>query len=142
MDELTQSRRKRHDREFRLAPAEVAAATVFFSATLAAFVLFPGHAEQVLALFTVVAGGGMALDEWRNGEDDALPPASAAFLAAADPTRPLGEPSASSDGDLARAAVGPARAPLFAALQPGRSPAARDLIGQLLFRRANRDGRD
>jgi hypothetical protein len=131
---------------------------VFVAAFPKVWDLITGVTSLVVLLYLLVA-----TLQGRDGDD--LPPASAEFLAAADPTRPLDGSFASADAALAPHAASPTTEPLSApaaasptteppsapaaasptpeppsapTLTPGDSVPARELIGQLLLRRARR----
>jgi hypothetical protein len=90
MDEHARTGRKSDRPSFRPTLAEIVAATAMVAAVPAALLLFPGHLVEVIGGITAVAGAGKAVMAHLHPEDDdALPPASAAFLAAADLRRPL-----------------------------------------------------
>jgi hypothetical protein len=137
-DETAESPRVRW-RVVALAAAAAVPAVVFIAAFPALWDLITGLTSLVVFLYWLAA-----TLQGRDGDD--LPPASAAFLAAADPTRPLDGSFASTDAALAPTAASPVPEPLSArpapeplsapALKPPDSIPARELIGHLLFRRA------
>ncbi|HEV7590688.1 MAG TPA: hypothetical protein VGO40_21440 [Longimicrobium sp.] len=84
-------RREKRD-EFGLPAGQVAGFAVLFAALLASFFIFPGNIELVFGLVMAAAGAGkLVIKHLEAHPNDELPPASAAFRALADPTRPLTE---------------------------------------------------
>jgi hypothetical protein len=112
--------------------------------------VFAEHADLVFRVISVVAGISALAATVLTLRFVELPPASAAFLAAADPTRPLDESSVSAGAAFSPAKVGPRPEPHSAsptpeplsapALTPEDSVPARELVGQLLFRRTRQTG--
>lgn len=97
MDEHARIGRKRQRPSFRPTLAETVAGAALAAAIPVALLLFPGHLFEVIGGFTAIVGAGKAVMAHLHPEDDdELPPASAAFLAAADPRRPL-PPGTSTD---------------------------------------------
>ena len=89
---------------------------------LALLCVFAEHVELIYRLVSVVGAIGALAGTVLTLRFVELPPASAEFLAAADPTRPLDESLAAADAALAPAAVGLTREPLSAAAAADPAP--------------------
>jgi hypothetical protein len=90
MNRFTRAARREQDESFRLSVGQVALCAFFIAVFGVALALFPDHLLLILGLLTAVIGAGKLVHRQLHAtENDELPPASAAFRALADPTRPL-----------------------------------------------------
>ena len=89
---------------------------------LALLCVFAEYVDLIYRLVSVVIAIGALAGTVLTLRFVELPPASAEFLAAADPTRPLDESLASADAALAPAAASPTREPLSAAAAADPAP--------------------
>ena len=86
--ESREARRREREKSFGLPIGQVAAVAVVLMIFVAALLLFPDHFLLVLGGLTA-AGSVVVARQLRGDDADELPPASPAFRALADPTRPL-----------------------------------------------------
>jgi hypothetical protein len=90
MDRFTGAARREQGESFRLSVGQVALVAFVLAVFWVALALFPDHLLLIIGLLTAVMGAGkLVYRQLHAHENDELPPASAAFRALADPTRPL-----------------------------------------------------
>jgi hypothetical protein len=90
MDRITRAERGRQEESFRHSTGQAMLIALALVAMFVLIALFPEDFLLIIGGFTAVAGAGkLVVGHLEAGENDALPPASPAFRALADPKRPL-----------------------------------------------------